>query len=132
MHDAIRAMIEKRRPKGQVDWDRALREVLQEAALAGLWRTGFFDRAAFYGGTALRLFNGLDRFSEDLDFMLLEPFPSRPASRGDVGGGVDQRGCTENRVGGFEVTSSALDDDIGGRAMAPSSRQLLDCMLSVT
>ncbi|MBL8967903.1 MAG: nucleotidyl transferase AbiEii/AbiGii toxin family protein [Spirochaetaceae bacterium] len=76
MHDAIRAMIEKRRPQGQADWDRALREVLQEAALAGLWRTGFFNGAAFYGGTALRLFHGLDRFSEDLDFTLIEPDPA--------------------------------------------------------
>jgi len=76
MHDAIRAMIEKRKPQGQADRDRALREVLQETALAGLWRTGFFDRAAFYGGTALRLFHGLDRFSEDLDFSLLEPDPA--------------------------------------------------------
>jgi predicted nucleotidyltransferase component of viral defense system len=76
MHDAILAMIDKRRPQDQADWDRALREVLQEAALAGLWRTGFFDRAAFYGGTALRLFHGLDRFSEDLDFSLLKSDPS--------------------------------------------------------
>jgi len=75
MHDAILAMIRKRRPEDQDGWDRALREVLQEAALAGLWRTGFFSRIAFYGGTALRLFHGLDRFSEDLDFSLLEPFP---------------------------------------------------------
>ncbi|OHD79816.1 MAG: hypothetical protein A3J97_15255, partial [Spirochaetes bacterium RIFOXYC1_FULL_54_7] len=75
MHDAILAMIQKRHPEDQADWDRALREVLQEAALAGLWRTGFFSRAAFYGGTALRLFHGLDRFSEDLDFSLLEPDP---------------------------------------------------------
>jgi predicted nucleotidyltransferase component of viral defense system len=76
MHDAILSMIDKRRPQDQADWDRALREVLQEAALAGLWRTGFFDRAAFYGGTALRLFHGLDRFSEDLDFSLLKSDPS--------------------------------------------------------
>ena len=39
MHDAILAMIEKRRPKDQAEWDRALREVLQEAALAGLSRS---------------------------------------------------------------------------------------------
>lgn len=75
MHDAIRAMIEKRNPRDSADWDRALREVLQEAALAGLWRRGFFDEAAFYGGTALRLFHGLDRFSEDLDFTLVAPKP---------------------------------------------------------
>ena len=49
----------------------ALREVMQEIALAGLQRAGFFDRAAFYGGTCLRIFHGLPRFSEDLDFSLL-------------------------------------------------------------
>lgn len=76
MDDAIRAMIDKRRPRDETDWDRALREVLQEVALAGLWRRGFFDQAAFYGGTALRLFHGLDRFSEDLDFSLLSPDPT--------------------------------------------------------
>jgi predicted nucleotidyltransferase component of viral defense system len=48
---------------------------MQEVALAGLQRTGFFERAAFYGGTALRIFYGLNRFSEDLDFSLLETDP---------------------------------------------------------
>jgi predicted nucleotidyltransferase component of viral defense system len=81
MHEAIAAMIEKRRPRDTADWDRALREVIQEAALAGLWRTGFFDKAAFYGGTALRLFYGLDRFSEDLDFSLLKPDPEWKLAR---------------------------------------------------
>ena len=51
---------------------QALREIMQEVALAGLQRAGFFEKAAFYGGTALRIFYGLDRFSEDLDFSLLE------------------------------------------------------------
>jgi len=50
---------------------RGLHEAIQQVALAGLYRSGFFDRAAFYGGTCLRLFHGLDRFSEDLDFSLL-------------------------------------------------------------
>jgi len=53
----------------------ALREIMQEIALAGLNRAGFFEKAAFYGGTALRIFYGLDRFSEDLDFSLLAPNP---------------------------------------------------------
>lgn len=52
-----------------------LREVMQEVALAGLYRGGFFDKAAFYGGTCLRIFYGLPRFSEDLDFSLLAPDP---------------------------------------------------------
>src|SRR5690606_35351297 len=46
--------------------------IMQQLALAGLSRGGFFDKSAFYGGTALRIFYGLDRFSEDLDFSLLQ------------------------------------------------------------
>ena len=50
----------------------AEQEVCQKIALAGLHRGGFFDHAAFYGGTCLRLFHGLPRFSEDMDFSLIE------------------------------------------------------------
>src|SRR5438445_13628852 len=50
-----------------------IREILQQTALLGLERQGFFEKAAFYGGTALRILYGLDRFSEDLDFTLLQP-----------------------------------------------------------
>ena len=53
------------------DFHRAVREIMQEIALAGLYRSGFFEKAAFYGGTALRIFHGIDRFSEDMDFSLL-------------------------------------------------------------
>jgi predicted nucleotidyltransferase component of viral defense system len=62
-------------PKNKDKAQSALREIMQEVALAGLYRGGFFEKAAFYGGTALRIFHGLDRFSEDLDFSLLEPDP---------------------------------------------------------
>ena len=51
----------------------ALFEVTQQVVLAGLQRGGFFEKAAFYGGTCLRIFHGLHRFSEDLDFSLLVP-----------------------------------------------------------
>ena len=51
----------------------ALKEIIQEIVLLGLSRSGFFDKAAFYGGTALRIFYKLDRFSEDLDFALISP-----------------------------------------------------------
>jgi predicted nucleotidyltransferase component of viral defense system len=51
----------------------AAREVMQQVALAGLHRAGFFEHAAFYGGTMLRIFHGLDRFSEDMDFSLIAP-----------------------------------------------------------
>ena len=59
----------------------ALKEVIQEAVLVGLSRAGFFNEAAFYGGTALRIFYGLDRFSEGLDFSLLEPNADYDLSR---------------------------------------------------
>ena len=57
------------------DYLNALREILQELALLGLSRARFFEHAAFYGGTALRVLHGLDRYSEDLDFSLLSPSP---------------------------------------------------------
>ena len=53
-----------------------LREILQQTALLGLARHQFFEHAAFYGGTALRILYGLDRYSEDLDFSLLKPNPN--------------------------------------------------------
>ena len=46
-------------------------EVNQQVILAGLYNAGFFESAAFYGGTCLRIFHGLQRFSEDMDFSLL-------------------------------------------------------------
>ena len=51
----------------------AIFEVNQQVVLAGLYNGGFFDVAAFYGGTCLRIFHGLQRFSEDMDFSLLSP-----------------------------------------------------------
>ncbi len=54
------------------DYTNALHEVMQQIALAGLHRGGFFDKAAFYGGTCLRIFYGMQRFSEDMDFSLLK------------------------------------------------------------
>ncbi len=49
----------------------AIHEVMQEITLAGLYRGGFFDKAAFYGGTCLRIFHSMPRFSEDMDFSLV-------------------------------------------------------------
>lgn len=51
----------------------AIFEVNQQMILAGLYNGGFFDVATFYGGTCLRIFHGLQRFSEDMDFSLLAP-----------------------------------------------------------
>lgn len=55
------------------DHENALKEIIQEIALLGLWRSKFYEKAAFYGGSALRIIHKLDRFSEDLDFSLLQP-----------------------------------------------------------
>lgn len=71
----IKEWIQQYAPKNKEQAEAALREIMQEVALAGLQRTGFFEKAAFYGGTALRIFHGLDRYSEDLDFSLLEVDP---------------------------------------------------------
>lgn len=68
----IKEWIEEYRPMNKEAAEAALREIMQEVALAGLQRSGFFEVAAFYGGTALRIFHGLNRFSEDLDFSLLK------------------------------------------------------------
>ena len=71
MHEAISNMLERYECRTRDDYTNALREILQDVALLGLWRSKFFEHAAFYGGTALRLLYGLNRYSEDLDFSLL-------------------------------------------------------------
>lgn len=71
MNPALRDMLDAYQPQTPTDYQNATREIVQEITLLGLWRGGFFERAAFYGGTALRIFHGLRRFSEDLDFTLL-------------------------------------------------------------
>lgn len=54
------------------DRRNATYEVLQQIVLAGLYRSGFFEHAAFYGGTCLRMMHGVERYSEDMDFSLLK------------------------------------------------------------
>ena len=73
MHEAVVQMLSKYECRRLEDYTRALREIMQEVALLGLWRSKFFEKAAFYGGTAMRILYGLDRFSEDLDFSLISP-----------------------------------------------------------
>jgi len=62
--------------QSDADYQNALHEVMQKITLAGLSRHDFFKRAAFYGGTCLHFFHGLPRFSEDMDFSLLQPDPT--------------------------------------------------------
>jgi predicted nucleotidyltransferase component of viral defense system len=97
MNEAIARMLGRYEARRLEDYVRALREILQEIALLGLWRSKFFEHAAFYGGTALRILHGIDRFSDDLDFSLL-----RPSSRFDLSR-YSAALQTEIRSFGFEV-----------------------------
>jgi predicted nucleotidyltransferase component of viral defense system len=71
----IKEWVAEYNPQNEEETLSALREIMQEIVLAGLFRTDFYEKAAFYGGTALRIFYKLDRFSEDLDFSLLKEDP---------------------------------------------------------
>lgn len=73
MNNIIEQMLSKYDIKNTNDEINALKEIIQEIVLSGLSRGNFFNEAAFYGDTALRIFYNLDRFSEDLDFALLKP-----------------------------------------------------------
>ncbi|MCI5669602.1 MAG: nucleotidyl transferase AbiEii/AbiGii toxin family protein [Bacilli bacterium] len=76
MNSVIETMLEKYNPHNNEERENAVKEIIQEIALSGLSRGGFFEKAAFYGGTCLRIFYGLNRFSEDLDFALIEKDPN--------------------------------------------------------
>ena len=76
MNAALQGMLDRYHPQTVADHENALREIAQELALLGLWRAKFFEHAAFYGGTALRIFHRLPRMSEDLDFSLLRSAPA--------------------------------------------------------
>ena len=73
MNSIMTEMLKKYKGNSETDKKNAIKEIMQEIVLCGLSRAGFFKQAAFYGGTALRIFYGLDRFSEDLDFSLIVP-----------------------------------------------------------
>ena len=73
MNNILSSMLSGYELRSDYDRKNAMKEIIQEIILCSLSRTDFFKYAAFYGGTALRIFYGLDRFSEDLDFSLKEP-----------------------------------------------------------
>ena len=76
MDNIVQVMLEKYHPSNNVERENAVKEIIQEIVLAGLSRGGFFSQAAFYGDTCLRIFYGLNRFSEDLDFALISKDPN--------------------------------------------------------
>ena len=73
MHQAIKNMLERYSLTTVNEYENALKEIIQHVVLLGLWRSDFYSESAFYGGSALRILYGMDRFSEDLDFTLLKP-----------------------------------------------------------
>ncbi len=73
MNSILASMLSEYELRSVYDKKNAIKEIIQEIVLCSLSRTDFFKHAAFYGGTALRIFYGLDRFSENLDFSLAEP-----------------------------------------------------------
>lgn len=73
MQQVLKQMLSRYTIKSLEDKKNAIKEIVQEVVLSGLSRGKFFNEVAFYGGTALRIFYGLDRFSEDLDFSLVSP-----------------------------------------------------------
>ncbi len=72
MNNIICQMLSKYEIKNTQDEINALKEIIQEIVLSGLSRSNFFEKVCFYGGTALRIFYNLDRFSEGLDFALID------------------------------------------------------------
>ena len=105
MNEAITRMLARYQARRREDYVRALREILQEIALLGLWRSKFFEHAAFYGGTALRILHGIDRFSDDLDFSLIRPSSRFALSR------YSAALQTEIRSFGFEVRVIAKEKE---------------------
>ena len=73
MNDMLEQLLDDYSGAPQSKREQAIREVVQELVLYGLSSAGFFNKVAFIGGTALRIFHGLKRYSEDLDFMLMQP-----------------------------------------------------------
>ena len=75
MIELIQQRLDSYKASNPVAEEQATKEILQELALYSLWRAGFFEVAAFQGGTSLRILHKLPRFSEDLDFILKAPDP---------------------------------------------------------
>ena len=75
MNEIFNQMMALHKREGSDGERNALYEVMQQVVLSGLYRGGFFNEAAFYGGTCLRIFYGLKRYSEDMDFSLLAKNP---------------------------------------------------------
>lgn len=75
MIDLIKKRLAEYKVSSPTEEENALKEIVQEIILFALWQADFFEVAAFQGGTSLRILHGMNRFSEDIDFIVLEPDP---------------------------------------------------------
>ena len=120
------------------DLRNATHEIMQEVALAGLYRGGFFDKAAFYGGTCLRIFHKLNRFSEDMDFSLINKgeafnledyFPDIIAEFEAVGRDIEI--TKKNKSKFTNIESAFLKDDTASYDLAFSSDKKIKIKIEV-
>ena len=109
MIELIQQRLDSYKASNPVAEEQATKEILQELALYSLWRAGFFEVAAFQGGTSLRILHKLPRFSEDLDFILKQPDPEF-----EWGGYLDQllKGLEEFGLQSEVLDKSQMDQNI--------------------
>jgi predicted nucleotidyltransferase component of viral defense system len=109
MIELIQQRLDSYKASNPVEEEQATKEILQELALYSLWRAGFFEVAAFQGGTSLRILHKLPRFSEDLDFILKQPDPEF-----EWGGYLDQllKGLEEFGLQSEVLDKSQMDQNI--------------------
>ena len=76
LNKVLNAKLREYAPANPVEQENVLQELMQHYVLAGLSRASLFAQAMFHGGTCLRIVHGMNRFSEDLDFLLKQPDPN--------------------------------------------------------
>ena len=118
--DLLKARIREEDPANEMEQELVLQEIMQQYILAGLSKQGFFTRAVFHGGTCLKIFHGLKRFSEDLDFLLKEKEPGfqwrpllEPVVKDLKAEGVDVR-VQDRRDSGTAVQQAFIKADSPG------------------
>ncbi len=121
MDSTLQQMLRQHEDGTLKDKKNRIKEVLQEVILCGLSRAGFFKTAAFYGGTALRIFHGLDRFSEDLDFSLMNPDTS--FSIKDYLPLLEKEVRSYGLNFGFETKQKSFDSDIKSAFIKGNARE---------
>lgn len=117
MHNAVKGMLSDYSCGSPEDYSKALVEILQEILLLGLQQSGFLKKAAFFGGTALRVLHGLDRRSESLDFCLLKQDPGFSV--------MEYAGPVKEQLARFGFTCELRKGQAGGATLCGANRLLM-------